>query len=209
MATTTTKKSRRSPAGAEAPVDLRAAKALAHPLRVQILAILDQRTASPKEMSKELGVPLSGLSYHVSVLEKFGCVKLESTAQRRGAVEHYYSAAMRPYFSDRDWRRLPRAARQGISSAVVRMIVEDSVASLDAGVFDAREDRHLSRLPLVLDEQGWGELNDLLKITLERALDIQSGAEARLSEKGADGIASKLSILHFESPGDAPDRQKA
>jgi hypothetical protein len=34
---------------------------------------------------------------------------------------------------------------------------------------------------------------------LERALDLQSVAEAHPAEKGTEGIASKLSTLHFES----------
>jgi DNA-binding transcriptional ArsR family regulator len=184
----------------KATIDQRIAKVLTHPVRVQILAILDQRVASPNEIANEIDVGVSHVAYHVKVLKDLECIELVETQPRRGAVEHFYRAIMRPYFSDRDWARLPRSARQGISSAVIQMIVDDAVESLDAGVFDAREDRHLSRLPLVLDEKGWRELNELLAETLERALDLQAQAASRMAKEHTEGVTSKLSILHFESP---------
>lgn len=200
QAETGAKAGKKARAGASAEGDLRMAKALAHPLRVQVLAILDQRIASPNEMAKEIGVPVSKLSYHVNELKKYGCIELDSTAQRRGATEHFYRATMRPYFNDRDWSKVPRTGRQGISSSILQMVVDDSVEALDAGTFDARTDRHMSRTPLSLDEEGWTELHDLLKVTLERSLDIQSKAAGRMERDGTKGIPSKLAMLHFESP---------
>ncbi len=181
-------------------IDQRVAKVLTHPVRVQIMAILDQRVASPNEMANQLGVGLSHVSYHVKVLKEYECIELVKTRQRRGAVEHFYRAIMRPYFSDSDWGQLPRSARQGISSAVVQMIVEDAVESLDAGSFDSRPDRHLSRLPLVMDEEGWEELNQLLNDLLEQALDLQARSASRMAEEKTEGITSKLALFHFESP---------
>jgi DNA-binding transcriptional ArsR family regulator len=184
----------------EATFDQRVAKVLTHPLRVQILAILDQRVASPNEIANELGEGLSHVAYHVKVLRKYECIELVRTQQRRGAVEHYYRAIMRPFFTDSDWKTLPRAARQGISSAVVQMIVDDAAESLEDGLFDIRNDRHLSRTPLVLDEEGWSELRGILEETLERTLDLQARVADRMARERTEGITSKLAILHFESP---------
>lgn len=55
-------------------VDQRLVKALAHPLRVHILNILNERTASPNQLSKELGEDLSSVSYHVKVLKDIDCI---------------------------------------------------------------------------------------------------------------------------------------
>ena len=38
--------------------DARTVRALAHPLRVRIMGLLERRTMSPKELSGALGVPL-------------------------------------------------------------------------------------------------------------------------------------------------------
>src|SRR4051812_30598634 len=68
------------------------ARALAHPLRLEILEILKQRDASPSEISEEIGAPLGNVSYHVCQLASFGLVELVRETPRRGAVEHHYRA---------------------------------------------------------------------------------------------------------------------
>ena len=69
-------------------------KALAHPMKVAI--IRDLRTEgklSPIEWTEEHGVPLQNGSYHFTSLRKLGILKPAGTAQRRGALEHYYRLA--------------------------------------------------------------------------------------------------------------------
>ena len=92
----------------EQGVDQRLVKALAHPLRVEILTILNERMASPNELSKELEEGLSQVSYHVKVLKDFECIEMVKTEPRRGAVEHYYRATSRAFLTDRDWTLAPR-----------------------------------------------------------------------------------------------------
>jgi hypothetical protein len=165
---------------------------------VRILTSLHKGISSPNQLAQELGEPLGNVSYHVKTLLEFDCVELVKTEPRRGAVEHFYRATERAFFSDSDWEKIPASARKGISGAVLEMIGQDSTAALVAGTIDARSDSHVSRTPLVLDEQGWTELNDLLGKTLERAIEIQEEAASRLD--GDEGIDTKLAILHFESP---------
>lgn len=175
------------------------AKALAHPLRVRILTSLHKGISSPNQLAQELGEPLGNVSYHVKTLLEFDCVELVKTEPRRGAVEHFYRATERAFFSDSDWEKIPASARKGISGAVLEMIGQDSTEALVAGTIDARKDSHVSRTPLVLDETGWTELNNLLGETLEQALKIQDESASRLGKKDK-GIETKLAILHFESP---------
>src|SRR5262249_44363076 len=108
-------------------VDQRLVKALAHPLRVEILAILNERMASPNELSKELEEGLSQVSYHVKVLKDFECIEMVKTEPRRGAVEHYYRATARAFLSDSDWQTLPESVKPGMSASVLRMVVDDVV----------------------------------------------------------------------------------
>lgn len=175
-------------------------KALAHPLRVQILTILNQRVASPNELSFELDAGLSLISYHVKVLREHGCIDLVETKQRRGATEHFYRATVRPYLSDDDWRRLPPSARDGISHALLGMMVEDATAALEAGSFDEFDDSHMSRTPMVVDRQGWDDVTTLLKDTLDRILEIQADSANRLAAAGEEGFSTKVEIMHFKSP---------
>jgi len=76
--------------GQSKPSAIELAKAAAHPLRVCILASLQQGLASPNQLAKELDEPLGNVSYHVKTLLDYGCVELVKTEPRRGAVEHFY-----------------------------------------------------------------------------------------------------------------------
>lgn len=178
------------------------AKALAHPLRVRILTSLHKGISSPNQLSQELGEPLGNVSYHVKTLLEYDCVELVKTEPRRGAVEHFYRATERAFFSASDWEKIPASARKGISGSVLEMIGHDASEALIAGSIDARTDSHVSRTPLVIDEKGWTELTELLSDTLNRAIEIQEESATRLAEDKADPIATKLGILHFESPAE-------
>jgi len=176
------------------------AKALAHPLRVRILTSLQKGISSPNQLAQELDEPLGNVSYHVKTLLEYDCVELVKTEPRRGAVEHFYRATERAFFSDSDWEKIPASARKGISGAVIEMIGKDATEALGAGTIDARTDSHVSRTPLVLDDAGWGDLTSLLGETLNRAMEIQEEAATRLAGKDSASISTKLAILHFESP---------
>lgn len=68
------------------------ARALAHPLRVRILKVIErEQEASPTQIAEDMGEPLGNVSYHVKALVEFGALKLTRTVPRRGAVEHFYS----------------------------------------------------------------------------------------------------------------------
>jgi DNA-binding transcriptional ArsR family regulator len=181
-------------------VDQKLVKALAHPLRVEILTILNERMASPNELSKELDEGLSQVSYHVKVLKDFECIEMVKTEPRRGAVEHYYRATARAFLTDRDWKALPDSVKPGVSTSVVRLIIEDVFEALKGGTFDAREDRHMSWTPGVVDEQGWKELVDLINETLAKIIKIHTASAKRLARSGEEGIPVNVVLLNYETP---------
>ncbi|HEX6752028.1 MAG TPA: helix-turn-helix domain-containing protein [Solirubrobacterales bacterium] len=181
-------------------VDQKLVKALAHPLRVEILTILNERMASPNELSKELEEGLSQVSYHVKVLKDFDCIEMVKTEPRRGAVEHYYRATSRAYLSDRDWTNLPDSVKPGLSAAGLDMIVEDVVGAINGGTFNKRDDVHISWTPGVVDEQGWSESSDLINETLERLIKIHAGSAKRLAKSGEEGIPAAAVLMNYEAP---------
>jgi DNA-binding transcriptional ArsR family regulator len=176
------------------------AKALAHPLRVRILTSLHKGISSPNQLAQELGEPLGNVSYHVKTLLEYDCVELVKTEPRRGAVEHFYRATERAFFSDAEWAKIPASARKGISGVTLQSIGQDATEALIAGTVNARTDTHLTHTPLLLDEQGWKALTALLAETQSRAVEIQQEAAGRLAEAKTEPISTKLAILHFESP---------
>jgi DNA-binding transcriptional ArsR family regulator len=180
-------------------VDQRLVKALAHPLRVEILTILNERMASPNELSKELDEGLSQVSYHVKVLKDFECIEMVKTEPRRGAVEHYYRATARAFFTDREYKHLPESIKPGATAAVMRMLMEDVSGALNAGTFTARDDMHLSWTPGVVDEQGWEESVDVVNEALERVIAIHAASAKRLAKSGEDGIHVTAALMNYET----------
>ena len=176
------------------------AKAFAHPLRVQILIILNEKVASPNMLAQQLDQSLNLVAYHVRVLEKYDCIELVDTKQRRGATEHFYRATRRQFLTDSEWSRLPKSLRPGLSGAMLKSAFDDVEEALDRGTLDELEDRHLSRTPMVVDKKGWEDTVDLLAGTLTRLLEIQTEANERLAASGEESMLAKVVMLHFKSP---------
>jgi DNA-binding transcriptional ArsR family regulator len=181
------------------------AKALAHPLRVQLLSLLNEGVASPNELAKKLDEPLTNVSYHVRMLHDLGCIELVETEPRRGALEHYYRAIVRPFFADKDWKRLPKNARGSISDAVLQLVWEDTAEAIKTGLFDEREDRHLSRSVLCVDEEGWEALNELLVETLDQAMQIQADSASRAAKADTDRFGVNLVIMSHPAPSSSKE----
>jgi DNA-binding transcriptional ArsR family regulator len=185
------------------------AKAFAHPLRVQILIILNERVASPNLLSQELEQSLNLVAYHVRVLEKYDCIELVDTKQRRGATEHFYRATRRQFLSNSELARLPESLRPGLAGAMLKSVFDDIEEASKSGTLDEVPDLHLSRTPMVVDKQGWSEVSELLDETLDRVLEIQAEASARIAAGEEPGILSKVHMLHFKSPDSKPGAEAA
>jgi hypothetical protein len=75
-----------------------------------------------------------------------------------------------------------------------------SAAALRSGTFELRPERRLSSSPLVLDEQGWAEVTQLLAEVLGLAEGIAERSGRRLEVSGGASISTRLMMLHFEFP---------
>jgi DNA-binding transcriptional ArsR family regulator len=173
-------------------------KALNHPVRVKALTILTERTASPKEIAAEIEVPLSNVSYHVRVLDELGLVEIREEESVRGSVAHFYRAVERPLIHNPDWEKLSPKVRSAFSSYVIETLMSDAASSLQAGLFDARDDRHLTRTPLLLDERGWRKVTSIQIKALDGILKEATAAASRLDRSGKEGIHVIAGLLCFE-----------
>lgn len=64
-----------------------------HPIRKAILEYIDKHgQGSPNAISEATNIPLGSVSYHVKVMKEYKepWLVLAGTAQRRGALEHFY-----------------------------------------------------------------------------------------------------------------------
>ncbi|HEX5983072.1 MAG TPA: hypothetical protein VFY69_02585 [Solirubrobacterales bacterium] len=188
---------------------------LKHPLRVRILEVLNEGPRSPSQFVKEGLVEeeeyvndyekaLSLVSYHCRELEKEGCLEIVETIPRRGAVEHVYRGKARVYFTDAEFEAMPRPVRSTLSRISLQGLIARADRALRAGTFDSRTERHLTWMPMHLDERGWDEAIDALAETFGTLVQIRHDARDRLAGSGDRVIPATVGMLGFESPPPPP-----
>jgi hypothetical protein len=186
-----------------------AAAVLAHPVRVRVLEVLNERDMSPVEFCREGFAPtemdVSHVAYHFRELAEYGCLTVVEENKRRGSIEHVYRGIGRAYFSDTDWSEIAPEDKPRITRTVVQGLLARIEGAMMSETFDARDDRHLSWIAMKLDEQGWKEMVTALGAAFGEVEQIRNDAEKRLAESGDAPIPSTCAILGFPSPS-APDR---
>jgi DNA-binding transcriptional ArsR family regulator len=174
-------------------------KAVSHPLRLDILRRLNERTASPAELSRQMGASLGNVSHHVKVLLEAGCVELVSTRQVRGATEHFYRGTAKANVTDHVSELLPQECREGIRDKMLRVIFDRLGEAISGGTIDKRSDRHISWMALSLDEKGWEELISSKARQLERETEIEADAANRIAD-GAESFKVFTAGIGIELP---------
>jgi DNA-binding transcriptional ArsR family regulator len=180
--------------------DPRYVKALSHPLRVRILAMLRERDASPVELAEWLKASLGTVAYHVRTLERFGLIELVKETKVRGAIEHHYRARHHPVISDESWARTAPIAKQAVVDAALQTNDDYVRASAAAGGFD-RSDAFLARHRTRLDAKGFAQLNKACKKLVEQAERIEQAAAKRIERDphSEDIVEAGISVLLFEA----------
>jgi DNA-binding transcriptional ArsR family regulator len=186
-------------AGRDRPLDPNLAKALSHPLRQRILERLNaDGEASPTELARRLDERLPNVAYHVRILVELDCLELVRTRQVRGALEHYYRAIAHPWLDADQWARLPASFRRQTLARTLRGIVADASAAGLAGGFDP-PDAQVKSVNVVLDDQGWQDIAELLEHVLASAQRIQadSAIRAAKNETLQPAIETEIALLLF------------
>jgi DNA-binding transcriptional ArsR family regulator len=176
--------------------------AMSHPTRVHVMSILRDRTASPREVAKQIGERLNNVTYHLNQLRKLGCVELVRTERVRGGrvLEHFYRAKQRLYFDEDAWQALTEKERLDLVSVSLRMISEDITTAMAAGTLFDDDNSHLSRSAMVVDAEGWREVADVLVRATAELFEI----EASVAERTADGppadVHARVELMQFRTP---------
>jgi DNA-binding transcriptional regulator GbsR (MarR family) len=189
-------------------IDPTLAKAFTHPLRGHVWVTLFERgVVSPTEIAEELELEVSDVSYHFRELKKRNLIRLVRTVPRRGFDEHFYEAIAPAYhFDDADWMKLPAGIRSTFSGEMVRNVIEQLTAALEAGSFDQRS-RHMSRTWLLVDERGWRELMRALETVLTRIQAIQARSAERRAASSEPGIPVAVLLASFETAASVSRRE--
>jgi DNA-binding transcriptional ArsR family regulator len=176
-------------------------KAMNHPVRAAILAILAERTSSPAEMARELDEDLSNVSYHTKQLVELECAELVSTRPVRGALEHFYRATERSLIDRAEWDELNPMVAGSLVHEAMQKVLDSFVAATRAGTLGKDADFHLTRTPVLVDRQGLQEALEAHEKARQEVLDIASRSAERMIESGEEGINVSSSQACFKMPG--------
>jgi DNA-binding transcriptional ArsR family regulator len=173
------------------------------PLRQRALGVLGERPASLEEIAAELREPLEQVRQDVDALERAGLVESSEEKGPNGAPERIFRSHM-GVIPDSRWARFSLEERHEISTQVTRLITGELELAVEAKTFDSRIDRHLLRIPLLLDEQGWGELAEIYTEAENAAFEVQARSAERMRQTKDQGIHARGILALFEMPPSDP-----
>lgn len=191
-------------------VDQDMARALAHPMRIQILADLNKRVESPSGFAKRFGEKLQNVSYHFRALQKFGCIEEVESRPVRGAVEHFYRATKRVLFDGKAWDELPQSIKAQASTRAVSDFLEAVRIAMLGETFDSSDERVAVWMQRRLDPQGWADAVAAHWVLIHKMEDVFKESAVRLAEGGEPegGIVGTYGLFLFESPPFQPEEPK-
>jgi DNA-binding transcriptional ArsR family regulator len=188
-------------AAATTTMETTLAAIVAHPTRARCFSILAERTASPVEIAQQIGKDVGHVGYHVRKLQQLELIELVDERPVRGAVEHFYRAIERPVVTEEEFVTQSIEEREVFTRHTLQLHVTDIARAMDESTFDARANRVLARMPMLVDEDGFQELSDLHTEVFERTLEIQARSAERLTGKDESASIPTISTsMFFETP---------
>lgn len=186
------------------PPLLRISKVFDSPVRLKIVTELNKLPMSASGFFRRFGgSSASNVAGHFAKLEEYGWLtldRIETPGTRRGRPEDFYRATGPAVFDNRSWAQVPDSVKTLYSWRTFEQFAESVTAAMKAGAFDARDDRHFSWNPVLLDEEGWkrivaktDELFEFLFVAAERA-------KQRMAKAEAEPIPMTIALAVFESP---------
>jgi DNA-binding transcriptional ArsR family regulator len=177
-------------------------RAVAHPMRHRILAMLGEQSSSPARLAAALGAKVNVVAYHVRRLHELGLIELVDVRRGRGGMEHVYAAPRHLTFSDAAWEQLePDERTRVLVTGLRQMWTYVKRAAVTYGF--ERRDSHFTRTPLRLDEPGWHKLAAATQDWLRIATSIEREVVERGSEELFD--AGLVMLLFEAKPFSEPD----
>lgn len=168
-------------------------KAIADPLRQQLLHEFAKRPVTTKQVAVALGYQPTRLYHHVSKLERSGLIRLVETRPVRGATEKYYEAAAPAVRIDQ--KALAGSAGTEIDEAMY------------LGVVDGLWSNIRSDVAKVLAEDGEAEGGADEIVFLQADLDVDEETAEELRARMLD-VLNEIDEAAKERPGSSGPRNK-
>ena len=164
-------------------------------LLLELFALLAVRDRKIDDLAAELGREIDDIEAGVEDLRRAGLV-IARVGEDDDEVTY---RALPRTIEDDEWATMSIGDRQNMSRSIVHVITAELEFSLDSGTFDSRLDRFLTRVPVLLDRQGWTELMEIHQEAFDATLAVQKETTKRLRD-GGQAIEGTSVQTFFELP---------
>jgi len=172
--------------------------ALAHRIRIEILAALHEGPASSSELADTLRQPLSTIDHHVKELLKDGSIEIAKVKEVGNLVQHFYCMVKLPFYSDEDVAAMTPDERQALAGLILQASMAEALASLWAGRIISDPRVMLAWNRINLDKQGRHDLADEQARSWARQHEIEAEAANRLAETDESGVTYVITSFGYE-----------
>jgi hypothetical protein len=188
---------------APVPLTMRLAKVFADPLNLKIITELNLAPMSATQLQDKLGgASVYSFDRRCKTLMELGWVirvGSKTGGRRRGAKEIFYRATGPAYLETGVWSGVPAEVKGSMTWTTLQQFREKVDEAVQAETFDRRPDRHLTWVPLLLDERGWTQVIALLEGVFRDLFTAQEAAKRRLAGSGEEGFLATYFAAGFES----------
>jgi len=177
--------------------------AVGHRIRVEILAILHERSASATELARIIRQPLSTVTHHIDELLSSGAIGVERTERVRSVEQRFY--VISPiYFSDEDMEKMPKEELQNLVRYLLQGLTVEALAAFWVDKLTSDPRLFISWGWFNVDEQGRAAIADEQARSWARLYEIEEEAAARCAETGGDPFSVTVATMSFERVRTAP-----
>ncbi len=166
----------------------------------RVMQVFQAGPASEGEVAVRLGEPQAQIARALAELRAAGMLEESGEAAGPGGETRVLLQPTLRRIDEELWRQMSPEERTPISAQVSGLIAAEIDHAIELGSFDARHDRHLSRIGLVLDERGWHELMAVHMAAYEASFRIGRESEERLGPGGGGAIEARTVQALFEFP---------
>jgi DNA-binding transcriptional ArsR family regulator len=179
------------------------AAAMAHPLRGRVLAKMAEAPTSPVAIGRELRTSTSTINYHVKTLADYGLIEKVDQRPRRGAMENIYRARVVPILWDEELKELSIEERVEYVETLLSLYGADARAALDSDTLLGRDDWHIARTAMDVDQKGWEDLSTVFADAMTKVAVIKTESEHRIKKQDEPSMR----VLAYQSLFELPPRR--
>ncbi len=164
----------------------------------KVLVVLSTHEANAAEIAPAVKASVTEVRQSIAELQQAELVTA-TEEQKDPSQERRYRSELR-WVEETEWDRMSLPDRQRISRLIARLVTGELDLALETGTLDARIDRHMSRVPILVDEHGWQRLMDIHREAFLASLAVEAESAERLKQADEPPIEGRSVQILFEVP---------